>query len=463
MMLVRQLKGCLIDDFKYEQCEIVRLSDLIKEHSRKGIDSSTAFIKTKALIAEGNQLRKEYGSSVLAELAISKISRNREHKRIQAGEKILKPIRVCHIIDSIKNQEELDILRMVYRDMLYFVGVFSPVSARERVLEEKGMTTPDIYKLFDQDSGEEIDHGQTVRDTFPNADFFLRIDTGTHSQLDRKVERFLGLILGASIVTPTSGETAMYTAASAATNSACLSRQVGAALTNKCGEILSVGWNDVPKSGGSLYVTDPTCDPNCENDHRCWNSKGECTNDKEKTAIANLVISELSDAGVIVEGKEGEVMSVLRNNGRLKGLIEFSRAVHAEMHAIISAGSKSGGQINGGKLFITTYPCHSCARHIIASGISEVYYIEPYRKSLAVRLHGDAITEDETDDKKVRILPFDGVAPNRYLDLFKMVLNSRKEEGSGKMKKVKRSEAEPKISKTLEALPALEGVSCFQT
>ena len=452
------IKKFLIDDFKYEQCEIVRLSDLIRKYSKNSIDSDTEFKKIKSLIDEGNKLREEYGPSILAELAISKISRSREDKLAKTGCENPKPIRVCHIIDSIKNQEELEILRMVYRDMLYFVGVFSPVSARERVLEEKGMTTPEIYSLFDQDSGEEIDHGQTVRDTFPNADFFLRIDTGTYSQLDRKVERFLGLILDASIVTPTSGETAMYTAATAATNSACLSRQVGAALTNESGEILSVGWNDVPKSGGGLYVTDPTCDPNCEKDHRCWNSNGECTNDKEKTAIATLVISELSEAGVIVRGKEDEVMSVLRDNGRLKGLIEFSRAVHAEMHAIISAGNKSGSQINGGKLYITTYPCHSCARHIIASGISEVYYIEPYRKSLAVRLHGDAITEDETDDKKVRILPFDGVAPNRYLDLFKMTLNSRKEEGSGKIKQVKRSEAEPKISKTLEALPALEGL-----
>jgi len=452
------IRHCLVDDFGYKKCEVIRLSKLIEEYSAGDIDDSSPFKKTRSLIDEGNELRNKFGSSILAELAISKISRNREHELEQACSLNPKPVRVCHIIDSIKNQEELDILRAVYREMLYFVGVFSPVSAREAALKEKGMNASEIHLLIDQDSGEEIDHGQTVRDTFPNADFFLRTDAATQTQLGRKVERFLGLILGTSIITPTAGETAMYTAASAATNSACLSRQVGAALTSNAGEILSVGWNDVPKSGGGLYVTDPVRDPNSESDHRCWNAKGECTNDKEKAEIANLVISELSKAGVIVAGKESEVMSVLRNNGRLKGLIEFSRAVHAEMHAIISAGNKAGGQIVGGKLYVTTYPCHSCARHIISAGISEVYYIEPYRKSLAVRLHGDDITEDESDEKKVRILPFDGVAPNRYLDLFKMKPGSRKEKNNGKLIQVKRSEAEAKISKTLEALSTLEGL-----
>jgi deoxycytidylate deaminase len=53
------------------------------------------------------------------------------------------------------------------------------------------------------------------------------------------------------------------------------------------------------------------------------------------------------------------------------------------MHAILGASRVAGERILGGKIFVTTYPCHSCARHIIASGISEVYFIEPYRKKLS--------------------------------------------------------------------------------
>lgn len=104
-------------------------------------------------------------------------------------------------------------------------------------------------------------------------------------------------------------------------------------------------------------------------------------------------------------------------------------------------------------MFCTTYPCHSCARHIIVAGIREVYYIEPYRKSLATKLHGDAISEDEAAMDKVRILPFDGVSPNRYLRLFSMK-RPRKEDGRGV--KVNPRDAELKTEISLESLPVLE-------
>lgn len=108
----------------------------------------------------------------------------------------------------------------------------------------------------------------------------------------------------------------------------------------------------------------------------------------------------------------------------------------------------------GGKLYCTTYPCHNCARHIIAAGIKEVYYIEPYRKSLATRLHNDSITEDESREGLVRILMFDGVAPRRYLDFFKMLPGSRKKDG----KKIieNNNEKFPKNTLSLQAIPILE-------
>ena len=108
----------------------------------------------------------------------------------------------------------------------------------------------------------------------------------------------------------------------------------------------------------------------------------------------------------------------------------------------------------GGKLFCTTYPCHSCARHIIAAGIAEVYYIEPYRKSMATMLHSDAITETETELKKVRLIPFDGVAPARYMQLFGMGQDSRKKEGRKLV--VNPKDAQQKSEVSLEALPVLE-------
>ena len=90
------------------------------------------------------------------------------------------------------------------------------------------------------------------------------------------------------------------------------------------------------------------------------------------------------------------------------------------------------------------------------AGIVEIFYVEPYRKSLATKLHSDAITEVESESDKVRILPFDGVAPARYLELFKVEANSRKRGGKRVTKELK--QAIPISEVTLESLPALEGI-----
>jgi len=106
---------------------------------------------------------------------------------------------------------------------------------------------------------------------------------------------------------------------------------------------------------------------------------------------------------------------------RIKGLIEFSRAVHAEMAAIVSAARDGLGQVRGATLFTTTFPCHNCARHIVADGIRKVIYIEPYPKSLALTLHNDAISTNENDEeKKVVFLQYQGAAPRSFSRIFKL-------------------------------------------
>jgi hypothetical protein len=79
-----------------------------------------------------------------------------------------------------------------------------------------------------------------------------------------------------------------------------------------------------------------------------------------------------------------------------------------------------------GILYSTTFPCHNCAKHIVAAGIERVVYIEPYPKSKAAELHDDSIVLGFSDklDRKVRFEPFVGVGPRRFFDLFSMRLGS---------------------------------------
>lgn len=100
-------------------------------------------------------------------------------------------------------------------------------------------------------------------------------------------------------------------------------------------------------------------------------------------------------------------------------LTEFGRAVHAEMDALLAAG-RIGASVRGYELYCTTFPCHNCAKHIVNAGIKRVLYIEPYPKSLAGRLHGDAIVLGKSDenDPRVTFQAFRGVAPRMYPTLF---------------------------------------------
>jgi deoxycytidylate deaminase len=279
------------------------------------------------------------------------------------------------------------------------------------------------------------------------------------AQLNERVRRFFDLIFRTVVITPTAEETAMYAATSAARNSACISRQVGAAVTSSTGELLAVGWNDVPQSGGGLYGTRPLSTrlvpPVNQDDQRCFAQVGgRCRNDEEKGSIARKIAESLVRGGVLPEASLDKAVETILEDTRVKDLIEFSRAVHAEMHAILGASRVAGDRVVGGKIFVTTYPCHSCARHLVAAGVSEVHYIEPYRKSLATRLHDDALTESTDAHSKVQLRQYDGIAPRRFIEMFEGGVRKK----SGVLALSGRIEAMPLTHVSLRAIPRLEEV-----
>jgi len=94
------------------------------------------------------------------------------------------------------------------------------------------------------------------------------------------------------------------------------------------------------------------------------------------------------------------------------------------------ACSRAGISPREGTLYSTTFPCHNCAKHIVASGIKRVVFVEPYPKSKALQLHNDSIVEIEkksTDFKnadKVLFQTFIGIGPRRFIDLFSLKLSN---------------------------------------
>lgn len=423
-----RLEEILANDYGYLP-HYIRVSDLISEVAEEvgvaDLSKLDGFNRVREYQKAGNEYRRRNGAGVLAKHVVDVI---RSHREGNGGFRdtggilpVTEPRRVVHIVDSLKNPEEISILNQVYGRALWLIGVFAPHSKRRKRLSDAGFRAPEIETVIEIDENEPFSHGQKVRKTVEAADFFIRNESDQKGAMDAQLRRFINLILDVGVVTPTKHERAMAVASSTAVSSACLSRQVGAAVYSESDELLGVGANDVPRYGGGLYSSDDTDDSRCA----FWRG-GECFNDREKDALTKQIVSDIKD--LIISGKQDEVLGLIRKS-RVSDLIEFSRAVHAEMEAIVAVARSGRKGIIGGRLYTTTFPCHNCARHIVAAGISEVYYIEPYPKSLALSLHDDALSDLSSDQgRKCIFLQFEGVAPKNMEKLFR-IKSDRKENG----------------------------------
>lgn len=409
----------LTKDYGYEAAPIKKASELIERHANLvgvEVDKDRPFERTEGLQKAGTALRRKFGPTIVMDLAIGEISAERPKKTVAInGIETASPAesrRFVTIIDSVKNPSEVRRLRAVYKSAFWLIGVFAPEEKRLGRLKDRFKKAEDRTKAMRIDEDEGSSSGQRVAKTMEMADYFIRNNNDSLNELGKSVARFLRVIFGVGVNTPTLDESSMYAATAAASRSACLSRQVGVVIVNKAGEIIGTGTNDVPKYGGGLYSD------SLGQDNRCYNWKnGICHNDDRKRRLTNNATDEL--VPYISAGTKEKVRSSIAGS-EVKLLIEFSRAVHAEMEAIVSVARTGGQGIVGSTLYSTTYPCHNCARHVVAAGIERVIYIEPYAKSLAIDLHEDAISADEKDQgRKVLFLQYEGVAPNNYLAVFK--------------------------------------------
>ena len=312
-------------------------------------------------------------------------------------------------------------MRTIYPNNFYQVALIRTEKERRVNLSEEQIKASHIDELIRRDRKADDPHGQQVEKALYSADYFIRNVSNQSKLMEESVQRLVNLVHGQIGITPTHDEIGLFTAYSEAVKSACLSRQVGAAIMDDAGQVLATGCNDVPKFRGGLY------DANSSTDFRCIHQK-RCSNDKHKGILESEIETVLL-ANHLQPLKAKEIAERIINSTKAKSIIEYSRAIHAEMDAITSLARVTTASTQDKTLYCTTYPCHNCARHIVAAGIKRVVYIEPYEKSLAIQLHGDAISDSNEADK-VSFEPFEGVAPNRYEKFFKF--NNRRKDDSGR-------------------------------
>lgn len=408
---VKTLKEQMVNALKHSgyHVEHIRVSDLIASRNNVNTKKLRNFERYECLQNLGDNLRKNYKGSICAELSIHEIQTRREILYGDNSESLTKnQSKTAYIIDQIKHPDEVKLFRVVYKNNFYLVGLLRTVAERKQNLKDEGIEEKDVTNLIERDRKSSDKLGQQVEESLQLSDYFIKnLDTVA---MKASVQRFIHLIHGTSYMTPTRDESGMYAAYSASLGSACLSRRVGASIVDQDGSIISVGRNDVPQYGGGLYTSESGMDG------RCFNKQG-CHNDKHKNLLKKEIVNILRDHKC---SNADDLADIIMKETKAKYLIEYSRAVHAEMDAIVALARNANGETKDSTLYCTTYPCHVCARHIVAAGIKRVVYIEPYEKSLALELHSDSICQSDKDSSSNKVLfeNFEGVAPKRYAKFF---------------------------------------------
>lgn len=425
------------------EVQIFKARDVIKAYAvsqgRTLPEKSDRLEDVQAFQDEGDRFRHD--TSDFASVAKALILEIRKYRALSTGVSIEpnKPVvpdgkRRAYILDSIRHPAEVELLRRVYQDAFVLIGIVCEEGAREKriMIKYKDAGSKAARDFMKRDATALEKYGQRVAYAFHLSDYFL--DNSTERQLEdhtpnpewtiaEDLSRLIKIVTHSAVVRPSSYETAMFHAHGAKMRSACMSRQVGAALMDREGNIVATGTNEVPKAGGGLYGEGfkDELDSRCV--YRQVDGKYFCSNTTNQNRIIEELMEGIPELHVLPGARKGFLLQELRN-GAIGNLIEFSRAVHAEMDAILSA-ARSGEPIVGTRLFVTTFPCHYCARHIVSAGIDEVQFIEPYLKSKALDLHNDSVTMTMHDWKapslggqKVLFRPFTGVAPNLYKRAF---------------------------------------------
>ncbi|MEM9691372.1 MAG: anti-phage dCTP deaminase [Myxococcota bacterium] len=419
-----------LDDHDYEVDQLVRISANLDDMFPADDPEETADARQERLIDKGNWLRENLAHDYLALAAISAIYTSRQEAD---GETTPKSRRAA-IIRSLKHPDEVTRLRHVYGRGFFLIGVSAPRKLRVDTLVDRNFPKNRAHELLDRDAAEEERSGQQTQKTFHLADAFLHLREAEDPSITQKLKRIVDLLFSCPFLPPTREEHAMFMAYAAAMRSSDLSRQVGAVVANASDDIVASGANDVPAAGGGAHWGRPEpFDEAIENFGPDY-AQGFDSNERERNKIVvellRAVVSEEEVAEAATPEQRAAVVKRYEDRLRKSGLLdltEFGRAVHAEMAALMTC-VRSGVSPRGGTLFCTTFPCHNCAKHIIAAGLEKVVYVEPYPKSKAKALHGEAIHLVDDDDAKpngdkvVKFQAYEGVAARRFIDLFSLDL-----------------------------------------
>lgn len=308
---------------------------------------------------------------------------NKIIKRIVHSNKELKKSTLI-VIDAIRSNLEA----MFFQDRyaaFYLTAVSCPDNERKQRLYKLKFSDDDVKSIDKQEYGtRDLKNTATysvqdIQACIQRADIYISNpdqsnEVSKYSNLSDQIIRFVSLMKRPGIVTPTSVERCMQLAYTAKLNSGCISRQVGAAITNKNFSVQAIGWNDAPYGQVPCVLR----------------NRDDLITGQDQAAYSEY---EKNNKDYLAHFKKGiQAYIPIKESGRnisycfkseynsLTGVKNqvHTRSLHAEENAFLQISKNGGIGIEGGTLFTTASPCELCAKKAYQLGITSIYYIDPY-------------------------------------------------------------------------------------
>lgn len=329
------------------------------------------------------------------------------------GNKVL----VC--VDAIRNSFEATFFRERYA-AFYLVSVSTDENERRRRLRSIGYDDSAIDQIDAKECpkkliGGEYYYSQNVSKCVEMADVHLYnvydMD-GAFRELKKQLVRYVSLVIHPGIVQPSDIERCMQIAIDAKLNSACLSRQVGAVVTDPSYSIKAIGWNNSPE--GQI-----PCGHRLVNDYLVHEdllafSEFERTDKKFRKQICDIYKPEsgaVKSDGWPVSYCFKEIENCMDGE---KNQVH-TRALHAEENAFLQIAKYGGQAVKGGYLFTTSSPCELCAKKAYQLGIANIYYLDPYPGISGTHVLG-------VGEIPPKVIPFGGAVGRGYYQLYAPVM-----------------------------------------
>ena len=354
---------------------------------------------------------------------------------------------IVYLIDSIRNPAESEVFRHVYGESFYLLGVGCDSAVRAERLRRKieqtcervgAHTNVRLKEILENDSNTNDKYGQQVANTFLDADYFVdnAEDWGDHfsnAKITSELNRFVDWVIGSNTLSSTIVEETMFEAFKASLKSTNLVNQVGASLVDADGQFVGIGSSDIPNGGDELFKKSFNTAKN-ENGRCVFCNNPNFFDIIEHDQMIDEIVEKVASMSNEVDA--GELNHIIRSV-LLKHKLEFSRVIHAEIDAIITA-IRSGISTIGCKMFVTSFPCQACIGYIASAGINELIYLEPYPSREIFEQFSNSITTissgwippssmrliyssnvaNQIKNSRMLFRPYVGVAPSRFQEVF---------------------------------------------